>query len=100
VKQCYANDGSTIFSIYKQYITSYLNDKVFEFNLSLPHLVSGSKLLQKIAWQSKIEKIKDIDSNVNDFIDYIWQEAIGDLESLFEVIILTIIAMNFIKYCQ
>lgn len=83
MKQCYANDGSTIFSIYKQYITSYLNDKVFEFNLSLPHLVSGSKLLQKIAWQSKIEKIKDIDSNVNDFIDYIWQEAIGDLESLF-----------------
>ena len=50
--------------------------------MNLPNLISGSKLLQQVAWKSKIET-NEIDPNVSDFINYIFLEAIGNLENLF-----------------
>jgi poly [ADP-ribose] polymerase 2/3/4 len=82
-KYCYSNDASIIFQIFKQYLTPYLNEKMYEYNLSLPDLFSGSKLLQQLACKSKIEKIDDLNYKVVEFINYIWKEAIGDLENLF-----------------
>ncbi len=42
-------------------------------------------LLQRQVWLSTIEQTTQIDSTVSDLVDYIWREAIGDLDMLFDI---------------
>ncbi len=85
IEYIFADDSSMLFDIFKYFATNYLNDKVYSFSLQLPNLSAGSKQLQQISWKSTIQNVKELDTPVCEFIEFIWNEAIGDLQEIFDV---------------
>ena len=51
VKHVYAVDSSTILQIFRQYSATYLNEKLYEFDQTLPHSFAGSKILQTVKFE-------------------------------------------------
>ena len=80
----YADDSLQLFEIFKFHVNGYLNEKQFTYTLELPNLSAGSKQLQQISWKSEILNAKELDKPIIDLIEYIWNEAIGDLQEMFD----------------
>jgi hypothetical protein len=73
-----------LFEIFKYYASPYLNDKIYTYSLQLPNLSVGSKQLRQISWKSTIENVKELETPIAEFVEFIWTEAIGDLREIFE----------------
>lgn len=82
VQHVYASDAASIMFIFKQQMSSFLNEKLYVYEKVLPCPFVGSKMLQAVAWTSQAGK--SIDKKTALFVDYIWDEAIGDLYEIFE----------------
>jgi transcriptional regulator with AAA-type ATPase domain len=67
--------------VLKHFTAKYLNEKVYTFSLELPSINAGSKQLQQI---TAIKNIKELDDRVNEFVAFIWKEAVGHLREIFE----------------
>ena len=74
-----------LFEIFKHYAAPYLNDKLYCYSLKLPNSFVGSKQLQQISWKSMIENLGELEKSVSDFIEYIWNESLGDLKEIFDM---------------
>ena len=79
VHYAYSEDAFTILHYFKQQANQYLNEKLFSYNLKLPAALSGSKQLQSIAIHEKLGSTEE------SFVNYIWNESIGNLISLFDI---------------
>jgi hypothetical protein len=75
----------TLNLLFKQQASSYLNDKTFSFGSKLTSNLIGSPVLQRQIWLSAVEQTVQLDSKVSDLVDYVWREAIGDLDDWFEI---------------
>ena len=62
-----------------------MNEKQYVYTLELPSLTCGSKKLKEISWKSMISNIKELDVPVSDFVEFIWNEAIGDLREMLNI---------------
>ena len=79
IRHAYSADAESILHLFKQLANQYLNEKLFRYDAKLPAALTGSKQLRSIAWHM------ELGSNEMEFVDYIWNEAIGDLKDLFDV---------------
>ena len=83
IEYAFAENNSELYQIYKHLASKYNDEKNYKHDHQLPNTSSGSKKLQEIAWKSAVENSQCIDQGALDFIDYVWQESVGDLEDLF-----------------
>ena len=60
-----------------------MNEKLYSNTRELSDTSIGSKRLQEIAWKNTVANTLRIDKQVADFVEYIWNETIGDLETIF-----------------
>ena len=67
--------------VLKHFTAKYLNEKIYTFSLELPVISAGSKQLQQI---TAMKNIKELDTRVNEFVEFIWKEAIDYLNKIFE----------------
>jgi hypothetical protein len=74
-----------LFELFKHFANNYLNEKQYAYTLELPNLTVGSKQLKEISWKSMISNIKELDSSVSNFVELIWNEAVGDLQNLLDM---------------
>ncbi len=85
VEYIFAEDNLMLFEIFKHYASNYLNDKIYSHSLQLPNLFVGSKQLKQIAWKAAIENVNNLVDPVCEFVEHIWNVAIGDLNDILDI---------------
>lgn len=80
----FAENGAVLFEIFKKFAKNYFDDKNYIYSLELPNLGLCSKQLEQILWKSTIQNAKEFDKRVEGLIEFIWKEAIEDLNENFK----------------